>query len=296
MNLIESIINYKKVFWRIVLFLFMVSMLIFFYFLINLTQAKSSDAIAIRVVPNPNHLSAYDWYFEKNFSGSPKLIIVDGYEAIRVDRTVYVNAANIAGDNLYTNIYVISYNQESEKATIDIFNEMVNNWKFNSNLNATGRCRGNTDKICLGDADCASGDFCDSIKARVTRDTRRLADEAKVSLIMEKYKKNNGHYPMLAEGTYLPRKSTSVWPSWRDYFSEVIEKIMPLDPVNKIGECSDPRFNEITCWDDEAKEFDDQASGDNLDLPTNSLVYTYRAYDDGNHYDFCKVMESGYNY
>ncbi|MBA3047849.1 hypothetical protein KKC83_03220, partial [Patescibacteria group bacterium] len=80
--------------------------------------AASSDAIAIRVIPNTEHYSAARWYAEQGFSGSPQSLIVDGYEAVRDGRTVYVNAANIADNNLYVNIYLISYNQDPEQATI----------------------------------------------------------------------------------------------------------------------------------------------------------------------------------
>ena len=67
----------------------------------------SPDAVAFRIMPNPAHLSPLRWYQENvQVKGSPQTLIVDGYEAVRDGRTVYVNAANITGDNqLYTNIY-----------------------------------------------------------------------------------------------------------------------------------------------------------------------------------------------
>ncbi|MFA6454566.1 MAG: hypothetical protein WCV70_01765, partial [Patescibacteria group bacterium] len=61
-----------------------------------LAAPLSPDAIALRVLPNPEHFSPLTWY-KKNLKlqGSPQSLIVDGYEAIRDGRTVYVNAANI---------------------------------------------------------------------------------------------------------------------------------------------------------------------------------------------------------
>jgi hypothetical protein len=60
----------------------------------------SADAIAIRVLPNNDyHYSALRWYKEKKFTGSPQSMLVDGYEAVRDGRTVYVNAANITAGN-----------------------------------------------------------------------------------------------------------------------------------------------------------------------------------------------------
>ena len=69
--------------------------------------------------------------------GSPQALLVDGYEAIRDGRTVYVNAANIDPNTklIYTNIYLISYNQDSAAQTVDILGQIITHWKFNSNLN-----------------------------------------------------------------------------------------------------------------------------------------------------------------
>jgi hypothetical protein len=57
--------------------------------------AQDSDAIAVRVMPNTNHDSIETWYSKQGFKGSPQSLIVDGYEAIRDGRTVFVNAANV---------------------------------------------------------------------------------------------------------------------------------------------------------------------------------------------------------
>ena len=99
-------------------------------------QSGESDAIAVRVIPNPNHLSAQKWYKSQGFSGSPQSLIVDGYQAVRDGRTVYVSATNVVGNNIYTNIYLISYDQEADHQTVDIFGKILSNWKFNTNINA----------------------------------------------------------------------------------------------------------------------------------------------------------------
>jgi cysteine-rich repeat protein len=104
--------------------------------------AKSSDAIAIRVLPNPKHLGPAKWYIEQKFKGSPQEMVVDGYEAIRDGNIVYVDAANIADGNFYTNIYAISFNLGSEQATSDIFGQILQYWKFNTNIASDGTCDG----------------------------------------------------------------------------------------------------------------------------------------------------------
>jgi hypothetical protein len=107
----------------------------------ELVADQSADAIGIKVLPNPDHNSPYAWYMRNAPNqATPSTLIVDGYEAVRDGRTVYVSAANIspsdAVDNgkLYTNIYAISYNQEPDLGTTDIFGQLLNFWKFNVTL------------------------------------------------------------------------------------------------------------------------------------------------------------------
>ena len=88
----------------------------------------SPDAIAIRVMPNSDHFSPLVWYGKNiKLKGSPQNLLVDGYEAIRDGRTVYVNAANIdlTDNSFYTNIYLLSFNQDVEQATEDIFGQLL---------------------------------------------------------------------------------------------------------------------------------------------------------------------------
>ncbi|MCF7820033.1 MAG: VWA domain-containing protein [Candidatus Pacebacteria bacterium] len=142
-------------------------LLIFFAF--NFSSAEDSlvsDAIAIRVLPNPNHYGIETWYRMQGFSGSPQSLIVDGYEAIRDGRTVYVAAANIldkldpSKDIIYTNIYLISYNQESNNSTMDVLGQIISHWKFNYNINNDpGKCSLST-LVCREDSDCPAGFVC----------------------------------------------------------------------------------------------------------------------------------------
>ena len=103
-------------------------------------DTTSPDAIGIREIPNPNHFSPLRWYKENIKAGAPQSIQVDGYEAVRDGRSVYVNAANITNGRLYTNINLLSYNQKPEAATQDIFAQLFSHWKFNTNLTDTGDC------------------------------------------------------------------------------------------------------------------------------------------------------------
>lgn len=255
---------------------------------------SSADAIAIRVIPNPNHYSALRWYKEQGFSGSPQAIIVDGYEAVRDGRTVYVNAANISdGNNLYTNIYLISYNQEAGQATMDIFGQILVHWKFNKDIITPGKCNKTADTHCLLDSDCPASEHCLSAKANIIRDVRRLADLTEIKIVLEKYKNEKGAYPRLSSGTYLPGKTISTWPSWQEIFASELNAGLPNDPINQLGDC--PDYNKITCWNEQEKKFADSDPADSaLNLPAGSSVYVYEAKDNGASYESCGIMESGY--
>jgi len=267
-------------------------------------DARSSDAIAVKVMPNPNHYSARLWYEQRDFTGSPQSVVVDGYAGIRQGRTVYVNAANIdnngtpadpSDDQLFTNIYLISYNQQAQGETKDVFSQILEHWTFNTNRLAPGSCRQASSTACVLDSDCPRGDYCLSEKARIIRDTKRLAGLTETEMRLEKYKTENGHYPILDSGTYIKHTSISTWPSWQKLLAQYLGGKLPEDPVNELGDCGDPRFNPKTCWDEEAKEFADADPSDpDPDLPAGSRAYVYSAGPKGQSYNTCASMESGY--
>ncbi len=266
-----------------------------FYFLTPVPPvfAASSDAIAIRVIPNPNYYSPLRWYDEQGFSGSPQMLSVDGYDAIRDGRTVYVNAANISGGTLYANIYLISYNQDAEKATTDIFGRILKHWKFNTNITGIGNCDQTTGNACLIDADCPRGEYCNSPKAKIIRDTKRLSDLAEINIALENYKNAHGRYPVLSAGTYLPNTTVSTWPSWKDTFAKELKIPLPIDPINRLGSC--PGYDKTTCWNKETKKFaDSDASDPNINPPPDSNVFIYASANQGDSYNLCSIMGSGY--
>lgn len=300
-----------------------------------------NDAIAVRIVPNPNHYSISRWYESQGFTGSPQFLIVDGYEAIRDGRTVYVNAANVDFSNgaktIYTNIYLISYNQNSVPNTVDILGQIVSHWKFNSNLsesseplpscsisslscarggdcgvsqvcatstNASSSCQLATTKNCLTDTDCPVNFFCDSVKAKITRDLKRVGKLEELKEALFSYKNSSGLYPALAAGSYLAAHTISVWPSWTaDFLSNLNIAQTFLDPINRLGAC--PGYDLKTCWDKDAKAFWDNPNYDpppgsnQLSLPGGSYAFIYQTDKVGSNYNICAVMESrdlGYHF
>jgi len=274
---------------------------------------NTADAIAVRILPNPNHYSPLRWYKEQGFKGKPKTIKVDGYQAIRDGRTVYVNVANVTGFcsnnsgvscisssdcssnasclfGLYTNIYLISYNQNANEDTLGIFDRIIKNWKFNINLIQPGQCSGDSERNCLVDNDCSENSFCSSFKSRITRDIKRLSDVTEIKEAINAYKDSRGFYPKLTAGTYLSGKTISTWPSWRKTFSQEIGFNAPVDPINRMGDCGGGEYDENTCWNDTTKSF---AGSIPNGLPSGSNVIAYSVSDNGLSYDVCGIMESG---
>lgn len=244
---------------------------------------QSPDAIAFRVISNPQHYSPARWYSENiKIKGSPSEALVDGYQAVRDGRTVYVGAANYSAGKIYTNLYIISYNQAAESATVDIFGQLLSHWRFNTNLEISGNCRATSTLACINDRECPDTDFCSSLKGEVVRNTRRLADLADIEMALANYKQKNGKFPTLTSGSYLPHKTISVWPSWQETLAKALGSTLPVDPVNRLGACTG--YNPGTCWDEANSAFAGTLPDDiNIaaGLPADSEAYVYRATADG---------------
>lgn len=284
---------------RIIVYSFLSFLLLTGFFSLVVLAADSRDAIAVRIMPNTEHYSATRWYKERGFKGSPQSLTVDGYEAVRDGRTVYISVANINSDSntLYTNIYLISYNQEAAAETTDIFGSILSHWKFNTNLSGAGTCSVTVDTACAIDSDCPVNEICSSEKAKVIRDTKRLADLAELKISLNTYKESQGKYPTIKSGSYLPNITLSTWPSWQKILAQELGgSDLPIDPINKLGNCGDDSYNPITCWSEQTKTFADRNPGDSvLDLPADSFNYVYTGTKSGKSYDLCAVMETSFD-
>ncbi len=293
-------------------------------------ETGQEDAIGIRIIPNPNHYSVMRWYESQGFTGAPQPLKVDGYEALRDGRTVYVNVANVVKETnkLYTNIYLISYNQEPQAKTTDILAQIIARWQFNDNLPpepatcsisafkceqdsdctnlqtceaATNSCVLKEPKNCLVDDDCPVNFFCDSTKAGVIRDINRVGKIEELREALAKYRQTNGRFPLLSAGTYLPGKTLSVWPSWNENFLPAIGlRSGFLDPINRLGAC--PGYDAKTCWNANTTSFFGVLSASlppdeyTFKLPNNSYAIAYGTNSTGSNYDLCTVLESPFNF
>jgi len=292
----------------------------------GVSATGGGDAIGVRIVPNPNHYSIYRWYESQGFQGAPQALTVDGYEAIRDGRTVYVNAANVDQNSktIYTNIYLISYNQNPAPKTVDILGQIVSHWKFNSNivestnpepscsvsaLNCVSDqdcgkdqyCATSTPTIgtcvlknipnCLTDGDCPTNFFCNSLKAKIIRDIKRIGKIEELKEALFKFKKVNNRYPLLSSGSYLIGNTVSVWPSWSQGLLADLTVIKDFfDPINRLGYC--PGYDLKTCWNKDTQTFVYSPTAGYLMLPADSYALVYTTDSAGSDYNLCAVMES----
>lgn len=227
-------------------------------------QGLQQDGIGIRIVSNPQHLSPEEWYASRGFTGSPTSLSVDGYPAIQDGTTIYVAAANRpqgSKGKIYSNVYLISHNPDAKPVTIDIFKQMVKTLTFNINkefVEQSNVCvqptkgsefivyknpsiSGGEPISCSTDWDCLTfGEnslHCDSLKLKLTRDTKRMADFQTIAKALEVAKRSKGAYPQAVSGTYLRNFSTSLWSSWQEELGTFIGGRLPIDPVNRFLTC-----------------------------------------------------------
>jgi cysteine-rich repeat protein len=236
--------------------------------------ALRGDGIGIRIVANPLHQSPSAWYVSKGFSGSPKAITIDGYEAVQDGNTVYIGAVNTNGlswGDIYPNIYVISRNPDAQEETVGIFDQMVKNFVLNVNLQEDsqnscvyaiadgGHVPGESYReasgqsvACTADWECLNKNSalrCASFKTKMQRDIKRIADFQRMTDALESVKERNGKYPDLQTGTFLPTISNSRWPSWQGAFTAELGSTPPSDPVNRLLTCGICSSNSSPCMD-----------------------------------------------
>jgi hypothetical protein len=199
-------------------------------YLMNVSD--SNDAIGLRIYANPNRLTPQEWYNQQPgiIKGAPKPIKINGYDAIQDGQSVYINAinvdTNVGPNNVYTNIYLLSYNDNANESTQNIVKLFLkDSWVFNVNINAS-------DKV-------------DSLR----RDLKRVKDIVAINAVLKNYYDTHDNtYPELISGTYLPGRTYSTWPSWSSALGNAVGRSLPTDPVNKFVGCESP-YDPITCWD-----------------------------------------------
>ncbi|MFA5047932.1 MAG: hypothetical protein WC516_02720 [Patescibacteria group bacterium] len=277
----------------------------------NGSAGNDNDVIGLRVMNNTNHYSPKVWYSQK-FVGKPQgalqAIKVDDYQGVMDGGTTYAAATNIVTD-IYTNIYLLSYNKGASDVTQNIYKQLLSNWTFNINDLNTNYCVTSDstapDNPCWTDGFCqqkyGANSYCLSHKARTARDTRRLADMQDIRKLLFSYAAINrcsndfarscprvgsstgcfgngvcgNYFPNLKSGTYVVSNTLSIWPSWVSTLGNSLKTALPVDPINSLGYCSTTYgYNAKTCWNE----------GKKLMLcpnATSSFFYFYKAVGTG---------------
>ncbi len=173
---------------------------------------------------NTSNYSIQTWYQNQNIeNGAPSSISVDGFDALKDGRTIYVSAVNDTSGNggspssVYKNIYLISMNDNTHQDTADIYNQLVENWRFLVNIiNQENR-------------------------EKLHRDLQRIDHAYYVSNLI----KYNPTPVKLDSGSFKKGLSVSTWPSWKEALSNDFGVSLPIDPINVVN-CQESF--KPTCW------------------------------------------------
>ncbi|MDO8425556.1 MAG: hypothetical protein Q7T01_03530 [bacterium] len=263
------------------------------------------DAIGLRMYKNDNHLPARQWYRDQDFTDTTSPVVVDGYRAVQSGNSTYVNVANEAGNDVYTNIAVLSVNEGAVPETRAIYQQLLNRMSFNTNLDtqeertcaadvgrctvsgavcaADGDCGANAGTCntaqsvsCTSDFDCRVGDAgvnfgaCAAPKQKLRRDTQRVEDLTVLATNIDAYESGRGATPDLAVGTFIPGFTMSKWPSWQQELGRILGFVLPMDPLNLFGgPCAitdNAAYEQATCWNQRTSVYT---------RPAGSSIYEY---------------------
>jgi hypothetical protein len=153
------------------------------------TNAKNNDGIGIAIFSNPKHLSVSQWFENdralggQGFVGNMQTTKIDGYDALTDGNNIYVDALNYsnASNNLFSNIYLFSQSADASAETKKVFEQIINNLRFNTNLTNYGYCgptmaNPGASTTCQTDLDCSGGEICSAQIDKLKRNYRRLRD------------------------------------------------------------------------------------------------------------------------
>ncbi len=124
----------------------------------HLADTVNGGAIGMRIEKNLKHYSPEEWFYQKEFKGTPQKVTVGDMPAVRVGNTVYISYGNkIANGDQYTNMLVISLSSGAPPALAAIFDQIIQQITFSTNLTDVGLCgvgKQTTDVACTSDLEC----------------------------------------------------------------------------------------------------------------------------------------------
>lgn len=161
------------------------------------TNAKNNDAIGISVFSNPQHLTVSQWFENdralggQGFTGNMQTTKIDGYDALTDGNNIYVDALNYSDTsyNLFSNIYLFSINADAKSETRAVFEQLISNLSFNTNLTNYGYCGATMENpgattACQTDLDCNNGEVCSVQIDKLKRNYIRLRDLSEIQSLL----------------------------------------------------------------------------------------------------------------
>ena len=203
------------------------------------TSDKNNDAIGIQIFANPEHLSPEQWFSfattsgGRGFRGATRSLTVAGYPAVTDGNNIYVDALHysIPTRRLENYMYLFSINSDAGAETRNVFEQMINNLRFNINLTNSGYCGGSPESLgsttaCQSDFDCTAGQTCGNSVDKLKRNYQRLRDLSAIQSTLESYDARNRPVvnPIVA------------WDFGQGYATKT-EMLFPSSPGNSVGNC-----------------------------------------------------------
>ena len=222
--------------------------------------------------------SANEWFQSKFREARPLQVLqIDGYEGVTDGNNFYIAALNqVDVQNrraIYSNIYQFSINDTAQANTRDVFTQLLQSLIFNTNIRSFGHCLADEvvmpggvlpqrfddlDNLgvdadgnpvaCSTDFDCrtafgspveGTNGYCSSAREKFHSDWTRLHTVQNAQAELAQFHFNNGFYPKLAGGTFVPQYSNERWNSW-----ELLPNL-GRDPVGQwsaCGRCTNPEI------------------------------------------------------
>ncbi|PIT87263.1 MAG: hypothetical protein COU31_03810 [Candidatus Magasanikbacteria bacterium CG10_big_fil_rev_8_21_14_0_10_40_10] len=206
------------------------------------SNKKNNDFIGMQIFANPNHYTVEEWFNKtvSTYKASMQKTKVGIYDAYKDANNIYIDVLDYSPTEkkLYTNIYSFNINADATTETKNVYNQLLANFSFNTNLSNYGYCASDVEKnvgskACTSDLDCLTGQICSAQVNKIQRNYQRLWDINKI----QKAISDVGVAPTLESGSLLKGQSISTWSSWTGALGSALKlsASLPVDRINKLA-------------------------------------------------------------
>ncbi len=276
----------------------------------------ANAAIGIRFFPNPDDLSAQQWYADQCANrvipqcGSSTPVLVNGYVGIRDGGSVYLHVAHRAQDRLRTVIVLFSLSRDAGEESEATLQQLLANVRLSDNVSDTRqaaalrrdtlrrahlasirraltayqypsgerRCSGALALSCTGNTqnECPTGEHCQIPGRCSITQTQGCLNDSQCPT----GERCGNFVPPLRSGTFVQGASFSVWPSWQSTLGAALGGTLPEDPGRPSTSTPGAVDHFVGC----GGQFDQRSCWDaarsSMQCPTQAFVYGYRAVTD----------------